>query len=223
MRLVRGPRLAPGNVGTFRQGPCDDDPMTTAKDELQSCKAELAAAEADLKAKASPLGLKIGVALSVWFDERFEEWLGNNANRFVNASEQQFAELKAFVNSREAVWSDEASDKALGSGKFSLVSIADGKDPRGRIAAMCGNLLHPVASDIQSLMRMQIPLPQFTLPNASIAAGGLSKVIADALQPELQDFEEAQQQVAALRQQLTSLEKQVAREDVMNRYRSTGS
>jgi hypothetical protein len=63
--------------------------MTTAQDDLQSCKTQLAAAEADLKAKASPLGLKIGVALGVWFDGRFEEWLGNNANRFVNASEQQ--------------------------------------------------------------------------------------------------------------------------------------
>jgi len=197
--------------------------MTTAQDELQSCKAQLAAAEADLKAKASPLGLKIGVALSVWFDGRFEEWLGNNANRFVNASEQQFADLKAFVDSRKAVWSDEASEKALGSGKFSLVSTANGKDPRGRIAAMCGNLLRPVAGDIQSLMRLQIPLPEFTLPNAPIAAGVLSKVIADALQPELQEFEEVQQQVATLLQQLTSLEKQVAREDVINRYRTTSS
>lgn len=47
-------------------------------------------------------------------------------------------------------------------------------------------------------------------------AGGLSKVITDALEPELREFEEAQRQVATLRQQLTSLENQVAREDVIN-------
>lgn len=47
-------------------------------------------------------------------------------------------------------------------------------------------------------------------------AGGLSKVITEALEPELREFEEAQRQVATLRQQLTSLENQVAREDVIN-------
>ncbi|MCO4265248.1 hypothetical protein NG697_20445 [Pseudarthrobacter sp. MDT3-26] len=168
------------------------------------------------------MGRKTGVALGVWFDERFEEWLGNNAHRFANASEQQFADLKAFVNTRKADWPDETKNKALGSGRFSLVFIKDGNGPRGRIAAMCGNLLRPLAGEIQSLMRLQIPLPELTLPNASISAGGLSKVITDALQPELREFEEDQKKVANLRQQFTSLEQQVAREDVLNRYRNTG-
>lgn len=197
--------------------------MTTSQDELQGCKAKLNAEEAELRAKATPLGRKIGAALGIWFDRRFEEWLGDNAHRFANASEQQFADLKAFINSRKADWSDEANNKALGAGKFSLVSNEDEIHVRGRIAAMCGNLLHPLAGEIQSLMRLQTPLQQFTLPNSAISAGGLSKVIADALEPELQEFEEAQRQVTSLRQQLTSLEKQVAREDVINRYRNTGS
>jgi hypothetical protein len=71
-------------------------------------------------------------------------------------------------------------------------------------------------------MRLQTPLPEFTLPNAPTSAGGLSQVITDVLQPELRDFEQTQKQVATLRQQLTLLEKQVTSEDVINRYRNTG-